>query len=401
MFTPAIGGAEQYLRDLLWSLDRSRYEITLFYEPWPAFEQFLGLDHCPQLCRCPIPVYEDSQFLHNSVQLPRNLKRLRYFFNHYVWRYIQARSNYSRLGSALAAMPIDILHINNGGYPGATTAQLASLAAKTVGIPICIMTIANTPAGIRFPKLVERWLDQRVGSAVDKFVVVSNDTGRVLQQKRALPVEKIQTIYYGIPPVQRDLTDKAIERQTLGLSPTSVVIGMAARMTREKGHTILLQALAQLYERIEGRVEVLLLGEGALLTELKTHSLQLGLGQMVKFTGRLPNEEALRTMSVCNIITLPSEIEGLPYAITEAMSLGKPVVTTTVGGIPEQVVHGETGLLVPPRDSTALAEALWHMIANPELRQQMGRKAYQRYQTLFTFERMLHEHEALYQALLR
>lgn len=401
MFTPAIGGAEQYLRDLLWSLDRGCYEVTLFYEPWPAFEQFLGLEQCPPLRPCPIRVYEDSQFLRQADRLPRQVKRLRYVFNHYIWRYIWTRSNFARLKSAFAAMPVDILHINNGGYPGALTAQLAGLGAKQVGVPACIMTVANTPLDIRFPKRLERRLDRQVNLAIDKFVVVSDDTGHKLQQKRGFPAEKIQTIYYGIPPVPENLAckDKAATRQALGLSSSSVVIGMAARLSREKGHTVLLQALARLYPQIKNRVEVLLLGEGPLLAELKAQALKLELGPMVKFLGRLPNQEALQVMNICDIITLPSEIEGLPYAISEAMSLGKPVVATPVGGIPEQVIPQETGLLVPPGEPDALAEALMLLIANPDLRVGMGQHAQLRYQTYFTFERMLRDHEALYQAL--
>lgn len=399
MSTPAIGGAEQYLRDLLWSLDRNYYDVTLFYEPWPAFEQFLDLDNCPALRRCPIPLFEDSQFLRQSPQLPKNLKRLRYFFNHYIWRYVRANSNYTRLCSAIEAAPVDILHINNGGYPGALTAQLASMAAKKAGASNCIMTIANTPAGIRFPHWVEHWFDERVGIAVDKFVVVSNHTGQILRQKHRFPAEKIQTIYYGIPPVQAAMADKATQRQVLGLSPSSVVIGMAARLSREKGHTVLLQALAQMRAQIEGQVEVLILGEGAMLAELKANSAKWGLNRIVKFTGRLPNPEAVKAISACDIITLPSEIEGLPYAITEAMSLAKPVVATPVGGMPEQIVDRETGLLVPPRQPKALAEALLCLIANPDQRQQMGQRAYQRYQTLFTFDQMLKKHESLYRDL--
>ncbi|MFN8456756.1 MAG: glycosyltransferase family 4 protein [Anaerolineae bacterium] len=399
MTTPAIGGAEQYLRDLLWSLDRNCYEMTLFYEPWPAFEQFLGLDKCPALRRCPIPLFEDSQFLRHSPQLPKNLKRLRYFFNHYLWRYMRASSNYTQLCSAMTAAPVDILHINNGGYPGALTAQLASMAGKKAGVSHCIMTIANTPVGIRFPQWVERWFDERVGIAVDKFVVVSNHTGQILRQKHHFSAEKIQTIYYGIPPVQATMADKATQRQALGLSLSSVVIGMAARLSREKGHSVLLQALAQMRPQIEDQVEVLILGEGAMLAELKANSVKWGLGQIVKFTGRLPNPEAIKAMSACDIVTLPSEIEGLPYAITEAMSLAKPVLATPVGGIPEQIVDGETGLLVPPQQPEALAEALLYLITNPDQRQQMGQKAYQRYQALFTFDQMLKKHESLYHTL--
>lgn len=402
MYTPAIGGAEQYLRDLLWQLDRSQYDITLFYEPWPPFENFLDLNHCPPVRQCPIPVYEASQFLQNSSQLSKNLKRLRYFFNLLIWQYFWLWPNYRRLQSAFKTTPVDILHINNGGYPGAASARLASLAAKSVGVPACLMTIANTPIDHFWPiGVIERQLDRRVAQAVNCFIVVSNEVGRVLQQKHYFPDEKIKTIYYGIPPVT--LTEKPINqaslRQELGLSPTSTVISMVARLSPEKGHKILLEAVAQLRPHLTRQIEVLVIGTGPLLNDLKNYARDLKLEQVVKFTGRLDNQRVRQVLPICDIVTLPSEIEGLPYAITEAMSLSKPVVASRVGGIPEQIIDGETGLLIPPRDPQALAQALGRLIENSELACQMGRQAYHRYQTHFTFERMLQEHEALYQSL--
>lgn len=400
MYTPAIGGAEQYLRDLLWLLDRSQYDITLFYEPWPPFENFLDLNHCPPVRRCPISVYEASRFLQNAPQLSKNFKRLRYFFNLFISQYFWLLPNYRHLQSAFKTTPIDILHINNGGYPGAASARLASLAAKSVGVPACLMTIANTPLDHFWPtKLIERQFDHRVAQTVDYFVVVSNEVGRVLQQKHHFPAEKIKTIYYGIAPVT--LTEKpiALLRQELGLSPTSTVISMVARLSPEKGHKILLEAVAQVQPHLTRQIEVLVVGTGPLLNDLKNYARELGLEEVVKFTGRLDNQKVRQILPICDIITLPSEIEGLPYAITEAMSLSKPVIASRVGGIPEQIIDGETGLLIPPHNPSVLAEALWRLVENPELACQMGQQAYHRYQTHFTFERMLQEHEALYHSL--
>lgn len=401
MFTPEIGGAEKYLRDLLWSLDRTRYDITLFYEPWPVFEQFLGLDYCPPLRRYPISVYEASLFLHNTPHLSRNIKRLRYFINYYFWQFIWAWPNYWRLWSAFAAMPVDVLHISNGGYPGANTALLAGIAAKAAGVPTCIMTVHGIPTNYRFLKQVENNLNRRVEKAVDQFIAVSRDVGQGLEQKHGFPTEKIKVIYNGINPILDDprQIDKVEIRRKLNLSPTKQIIGMVARLSREKGHEYLFQALAQLRQKGINDFEVILIGDGPLMGLLKRRCVELGLEQMVKFVGRLPYAEVLPAMAACDILTLLSETEGLGYVIIEAMSVGKPVIGAKVGGIPELIVDGKTGLLVSSRDPKSVADALWYLVHSPDVAAQMGQNAYQRFCEHFTFKRMLQDYEALYQSL--
>lgn len=406
MYSPAIGGAERYLRDLLWALNRDRYEVTLFYEPWPALEQFLDLDAAPPLHRYPVEVREVSMAARDlSHPLPRKLITCRLLhrtgrlFNPYRW----TLSNYRRLQSALASTPIDVLHIHNGGYPGASTAQLASIAANAVGIPACVMSVASMPLYLRFPRFIERRFDHRVENTVDRFVVVAQGIGRALEQWRGFRAEKIRPIYCGVarPQIELAQVEMTALRCRLGLSSTSIVIGMVARLFPGKGHDCLLQALAQIGgENLFGKVQVLLVGGGPLLSQLQAYTLELGLKSLVRIAGRLPeHSDVLRAMLACDIITLPSEMEGLPYVITEAMSLAKPVVASSIGGIPEQIVEGETGLLVPPRDPSALAKAIWLLINDSAMRQQMGINARARYEAKFTLERMLEEHETLYQTL--
>lgn len=410
MYTIAIGGAEQYLRDLLWHLNRERYEITLFYEPWKPFEQFLGLDSCPPLHLCPIPVYETGmhargrrEFRATPLSLGQKLlsrgKNLLSRGQEMMRFILETPRNFARLKQAFLSKPVDILHINNGGYPGSWTAQLASLAAKSVGTPSCVMTISSTPMDHRSGPLWQV-LDRNVARSVDYFIAAAEHVGRSLAEKRKFPREKIRTIYYGTRPMATEKGQSQIATlQHLGIAPDRIVVGMAARITREKGFGCLLQALAKIREQIKDTVAVIVMGDGPSRDEIEAQSKALGLDDIVTFTGYIPNTSIAPYLSACNLMVLPSEIEGLPYMITEAMSLGKAVVATNVGGIPEQVIHGETGLLVEPRNPDALAEALLHLINNPTLLRHMGEKAQQRYQSLFTLERMIQDHEALYHSL--
>jgi glycosyltransferase involved in cell wall biosynthesis len=394
VYTIAVGGGEQYLRDLLWYLNRERYEITLFYEPWKPLEQFFAFDSCPPLHLCPIPVYETTMHGREGLQSKETLhsiiqKKMRFI--------LETPRNFARLKQAFLSNPVDILHISNGGYPGAWTAQLASLAAKSVGIPTCFMTIASTPMDNRSGPL---WsiFDRKVAQSVDSFIAVAEYVGRVLVEKRSFPGEKIQTIYYGTRSMVAEISDQSriATLQSMGISTDRIVIGIAARISLEKGHGYLLLALAKIREQIKDNVAVIIMGDGPYKDEIQSQSRALQLDDIITFTGRIPNTNIAHYLAACNLMILPSEIEGLPYMITEAMSLGKAVVATNVGGIPEQVVHGETGLLIEPRNPDALAEAILHLINNPALLQQMGGKAQQRYQSLFTLERMIQDHEALY-----
>jgi glycosyltransferase involved in cell wall biosynthesis len=262
------------------------------------------------------------------------------------------------------------------------------------------MTIANTPTRSRSGP-VWQLFDHQVARAVNCFIAVAKYVGQVLEEQRKFPPEKIQTIYYGTSsPAEVTGEDIAALRQQVGISPGHLVIAMAARISPEKGHRYLLSALAKIRPQIGENISVLIMGDGPARENIQTQARALGLDEMVTFTGYLPNAEVLRLLAACDLVTLPSEIEGLPYMITEAMSLGKTVVATQVGGIPEQIIHGKTGLLVPPHNVDALAETLLQLINNPSLLQHMGKEAQKRHRELFSLERMIQEHETLYHTFI-
>ena len=115
--------------------------------------------------------------------------------------------------------------------------------------------------------------------------------------------------------------------------------------------------------------------------------------------GRRSPEAVEQVVGACDALVLPSEVEGLPYVILEAMALSKPVVATRVYGIPEAVRDGETGLLVAPRNVGELANALRTVVENGGLRERMGRAGRARFEESFTLERQLAEMSSLYRAL--
>jgi glycosyltransferase involved in cell wall biosynthesis len=132
---------------------------------------------------------------------------------------------------------------------------------------------------------------------------------------------------------------------------------------------------------------------------LKKQAQQLGIAGKVIFTGRKDN--VLPFLSGFELVVMPSITEGLPNALLEAMAMGKAVVASRVGGIPEVIEDGVTGLLAPSKDPAALAAAITKLITNPRLRETMGQAGRIRAEKLFSIQRVFEQTVNLYKELLK
>ncbi len=161
--------------------------------------------------------------------------------------------------------------------------------------------------------------------------------------------------------------------------PRPVTLTCLARLQIEqKGQDVLLLAMPGLLER-HPTTRLLLAGDGPSRAGLELLAQELGIQESVEFLGNVPRSRLGWLMSESDIMVLPSMWEGLPVSIIESMAFGKPVVASDAGGSPELVADGETGFVVPKRDTHALASALTRLIEQPELRKRMGTAARQRY----------------------
>ena len=124
------------------------------------------------------------------------------------------------------------------------------------------------------------------------------------------------------------------------------------------------------------------------------------MGARVTFTGRQQPEEVEALLNACDILTLPSSIEGLPYVILEAMACAMPVISTNVFGIPEMITS-ETGRLVDPNDPAQLISALSELIGDPALCATLGTNARRRFEQEFTITRQMEQMEAVYEEILK
>ena len=185
-------------------------------------------------------------------------------------------------------------------------------------------------------------------------------------------------------------------RGLLGFSDNDIVIGTVGRLVRHKGHDFLFEAVKEVRKR-HSRVKMLVVGSGPEEVRLKDLAHASGVDTLFLYD----RDDVPELMKSMDIFVQPSLREAFGITIAEAMYSGLPVVATNVGGIPEVVTDGETGILIPPIDSEAIAKALIYLIENPHIAKEMGRKGKEVVQSKFTGEIYATKLEKLYISLLR
>lgn len=178
-------------------------------------------------------------------------------------------------------------------------------------------------------------------------------------------------------------------------APVPEVVGTVGRLSREKGMDVLVEAMGTL----QGQARLLVGGDGPQRAALEQQVSALGLGDAVALAGFVNDVPAF--LSGIGVFAAPSRSEGLGLVILEAMAAGRPVVASRVGGIPEVVADGETGLLVPPEDAGALAAAIRRLLEDPVTARRMGEAGRQRVAERYSAERTANLTASLYEELTR
>lgn len=295
---------------------------------------------------------------------------------------------------------IDVLHVNNGGFPGAASCLAAGVAARLRGVKAVVHVVNNLPVPYSGP---DRWLDwpldRLAAGATTVFVTASGRSRRSMLSALDLPEERAVVLPNGI--AARKLTQTPEEvRIRLKVPEGRLLVSVVAVLEPRKGHAVLLEALAKMKKAGECPLPVTALGgDGFLRPELEAKAEALGLADDVVFLGWEPRHFDLFNAS--DVVALPSTcFEDFPNVILEAMSLGKTVVATRVGGVEEQVEDGETGLLVKPDDVGDLAKVLTLACGPAALRQRLGRAAAARFEERFTARASVARYVTLYRDLL-
>ncbi|HEY3067286.1 MAG TPA: glycosyltransferase family 4 protein [Methylomirabilota bacterium] len=284
---------------------------------------------------------------------------------------------------------------------GARSNVYTKVAARLARVPVVVCTVHNS----LFDYDVSGWrrrayvLAERLTSPLaDAIVAVSGAIAADLTRRYRIRGSRIVVVHNGIDAdafVPRRARPSVLAE--LALEEGDRIIGLAGRMTPQKGHEFLLEAVARLRPRLP-RVRCVLAGDGPLRAELESRAAALGIAACCRFLGA--RTDVADVLSAVEVVTLPSRSEGLPFALLEAMTLGKPVVASTVGGNPEVVEDGRTGLLVPPADAAALADAIARLLEHPHEAAAMGERGRVRVRDHFTLTRTTRAIEDLYLDLL-
>ncbi len=252
---------------------------------------------------------------------------------------------------------------------------LGILAAKIAGVPVVIateMTLKDTApsSGRRIRDRVLHPVAARVINRCDKYVVTSEFIRN--EWSRGIDPQRFEVIY---PPFNLEKQQSALRTPRTSVNGGAKNIGFVGRLSDEKAIPILMAAFVLIRQRAENAI-LTIVGTGPLEQQLKAYASTLGIGEYIRFAGHLPNSfEALKNF---DLFVLPSRTEGCPIVVLEAMAMGLPVVATRVGGNPELVADGESGLLVPPNDPAAMAEAVLKILTVNDMARQMGARGRQR-----------------------
>ena len=230
----------------------------------------------------------------------------------------------------------------------------------------------------------------RALTGVERIAAVSDDARQWLLSVRPDLAAKVLTIHNGIP-------DMAAAPAPLPWHPPSVLY--VGRIEAQKRIDVLVRAFALVASR-HTSVRLRIAGSGSQLREVVALGASLGLDDRVEFLGRVEPSEVVALLDDATVVVMSSDFEGLPIALLEAARHGRAVVSTSVGGVPEVVVDGETGRLVAPDAPDALARAILELLDDPCTTEAYGRAARVKYATSFALDTCASAYERLYECVV-
>jgi glycosyltransferase involved in cell wall biosynthesis len=253
-------------------------------------------------------------------------------------------------------------------------------AAALAGVPVRI----GNRREINPDKSTAQIAMQRVGYACAHRIVANCQAGADRLRREGVPRAKIAVVPNGIAISIAHTMRRADWR------PRIVVV---ANLRPEKGHDVLLDAAALVVREFPD-IRIDFVGGGTERAALEARTSRLGLGGVVSFRGHI--DDVPSALAEADLFVLPSRSEAFPNAVLEAMAAGLPIVATRVGGVPELVDDGRTGLLVPPGSAAELARRLCELLSQPALAARLGQAAQREAKSRYSFDRMVASFESIY-----
>lgn len=368
-FYPHIGGVEELVRQLAREFKRRGISTVILTNRWPRslsrYELYEG-----------VPVYR----LAMRTPWPGFKARFTHLLTHALIR--------RQMIGILRKHEIELLHVQcvsgNGYY--------ALAASRALGLPLVVTTQGERTMDatqlFQRSEFMRRTLRELMGEA-DYVTACSKDTLRDMEAFYGQPFgDRAEVIYNGIDASE---FDGNIRHQ----HARPYILGIG-RLVPQKGFDVLIKAFAK--AQIESH-ELLIAGEGPERSALEELSRTLGVKQRVHFVGRADRAKVVALFNGCSFFVLPSRLEPLGIVNLEAMAAGKAVIASDVGGVPEIVRDGETGMLIPCEDISALGNAMRRMASDEEMRQRMGAAGRVQAES-FCWPRIADSYEWIYRNLL-
>ncbi len=358
-----FGGAERHILNLATAMDPQRVAITvccLFADPFVKVAREVGI---------------------NALAIPM--------------RHKMDFSIITKLRDVIKKEEIDIVHTH-----GVRANLVGRVAAKLAGRDTVVTTVHSLLAQDypdMFSRLANMFIERASRGLTTHFIAVSGGLQKALLQQ-GIPEKKITVIYNGLNP--DDFISKRPPgswRLKMGIEPDVPLVAIIGRLHPVKGHRLYLQAAAEILKN-RPEIRFVVVGCGPEKDRLEEQAGELGISGSVLFTGFVDN--VAEVLPDLNILVIPSLWEGFGLTALEAMVAGVPVVATSVGGLPEVVEHGSTGLLVPPGDGAALARGINWMLDHPNEALEMAESARTVVGEKFTAGVMARKTENLYRRLM-
>jgi glycosyltransferase involved in cell wall biosynthesis len=275
----------------------------------------------------------------------------------------RAMRQLARLAAHLRSVRADVVHCHD-----MYTNAFGVAAARLAGVPL---VIASRRWWTALPSRAHA-LANRAGYRLAHRVLANSDAVGRLVEAEGVPRGKVFVLPNfledaAFAPMSPD--ERSRVRSSLGVPPGATVVGLVARLSTEKRVDVLLRAFARLGGAL-GTAHLVVVGDGGERPALEALARDLGIADRTHFAGQRPNRP--NSHALFDLSVLCSDHEGFPNSVVEAMAAGRPVVATAVGGVPDAVVDGATGLLVPPGDLPALSAAIAALLADADRREGFG-----------------------------
>lgn len=295
----------------------------------------------------------------------------------------------SQFGRLLRQEQVDLIHAHEFD----ANVQGTFVAALT-GIPLIATVHGKNYFWERLRRrLAYRWVSRRA-----TMVAVSEDLKQFIVEKVGVSPGRVKVLYNGVDTFPHcDSASVAQCRKELGLPENHQIVGIVGNLYPVKGHQYLIESIPSVLAKCPN-TSFVFAGRGQLEGELRAQAHRLGVEERVCFLGL--RQDIAKILAMLDVFVLPSLSEGLSMAILEAMIAGKAVVATAVGGNPELVLDGETGFLVPPRDSRMLAAKLITLLTDRQQAASFAEKSKRRAEEQFSLRIMVSSYQSLYDECL-